>query len=93
MRGRIYASRRDADAAQRVENERAGVPRVHEEGGGPADFSIQYPGAAAERTRARGVRTDRVYDLVPNRDGTAFALLVDDGDELDADRWFEPPPR
>ena len=91
MRGKIYATRLAAERALELENERAGVPAVHDHG---ADgYRISLPGTAAARIHARGVRTDATYGLLAHPDGERFALVGHpEGDDLD-DGWVEVPER
>lgn len=93
MRGQVFATRGEAEAAQRAEDEAAGLPREHAEEAGAVGFAIQYPGAAAERIRARGVRTEHVHELIARRDGGAFALLAEGAgaSDLEEDAWLERP--
>jgi hypothetical protein len=46
----------------------------HEEGTGPRDYQITNPGLAAERIRARGVRTVRNLAILRRADGGAWLL-------------------
>ena len=91
MRGVVFETRAEAEAAQRALDVAAGVPRAHAEGSGPGDWSIATPGAAAARIRARGVRTEHVAEVISRPDGTAHALMVASdgrGEEIAADGWF-----
>ena len=95
MRGVVFETREQAEAAQRELDVAAGLPRVHAEGSGPGDWSIATPGAAAARIRARGVRTEHVHDVVSSPDGTAHAFLVADdarAEELTDPAWTAPAP-
>jgi len=76
MRGVVFGTRREAEAAQRELDVAAGLPREHAEGSGPGDWSIATPGAAAARIRVRGVRTEHVADVISRPDGSAHALLA-----------------
>lgn len=84
MRGIVFTTRGEAEAAQREMDEAAGLPKVHAEGAGEGDWSIAVPGGAAARIRARGVRTEHAVGVVSKPDGTAHVLLaVDDASARD----------
>lgn len=94
MRARVYASRAQAEAAQAALDREHGLPAVHTEGTGPADYALSTPGRAAARLRDRGVRTEHYVPIVLHPDGDRFAIAAHDGgaEELDAS-WSRPIPR
>ena len=87
---RIFTSLEGAEAARAELDAAAGLPRVHAEG----EYTLAEPGLAADRLRARGIRTDHAVDIVPNDEGTEYAVpsttpgTIDPGTvELDVDAW------
>lgn len=85
MRVKTFASLASAERARAELDAENGFPTLHL----PGSYRVLQPGKAYARIRSRGVRTDHAVTVMPNTDGSQFAIPRDlpDSEEIDVEVW------